>query len=273
VRAAPPRLLSWFSILVLVGLYLPIVLVLANAFNRDVLLAHWGGFTLKWFGQALHSSRVRHDFVTSLIIAVLSSLLSLAIAIPAAVWARRAPLRGRQLLDATTYMRIVLPEVVAALSLLIFCRRAGVPLGMLAVIAGHVVFNSAYAIVILQARLATLNRVLEDAAADLGAAPHRVFRRVTLPLIMPAVIVAGLVGFTFSFDDVITSSFLSGSSTETLPMLIFGLARFDVTPEVNAIGAGLLLITMLSLSIAIVVATARAGGVVLLGVRLRRNNP
>jgi ABC-type spermidine/putrescine transport system permease subunit II len=270
VRVGPPRLLSGFAILVVVGLYLPIVLVLVNAFNRDVLLAHWGGLTLKWFGQALHSGRVRHDFLTSLVIAVISSFLSLAIAIPAAIWARRAPLGGRRLLDATTYMRIVLPEVVAALSLLIFFQRLQLPLGMGAVVAGHVVFNSAYAIVILQARLATLNRVLEDAAADLGAAPHRVFRRVTLPLIMPAVIVAGLVGFTFSFDDVITSSFLAGSNTETLPMLIFGLARFNVTPEVNAIGAGLLLITMLSLTLAILVATARAGGGMLLGVRLRR---
>jgi ABC-type spermidine/putrescine transport system permease subunit II len=137
------------------------------------------------------------------------------------------------------------------------------------VIIGHVVFNSAYAIIIIQARLATLNRVLEDAAADLGAPPHRVFRRVTLPLIMPAVIVAGLLGFTFSFDDVITSSFLGGSQTETLPMLIFGLARFNITPQVNAIGAGLLVITMVSLTVAIIVATARAGGGLFLGARLR----
>jgi ABC-type spermidine/putrescine transport system permease subunit II len=262
-----------FALLCFAFLYFPVVLVVINAFNKDVLLSHWGGGTLEWFRQALANPRVRDDFVTSTLIAVISTVLSLAIAIPAALWARNASARGRRILDGTTYMRIVLPEVVAALSLFMLFRRLGFQLGMETVVIGHVVWNSAYATVILQARLATMDRVLEEAAADLGAPPRRVFRRVTLPLLMPAVLVAGLIAFTFSFDDVITSAFLGGSSVETLPMLIFGLARFRITPELNAIGAGLLLITTVSLILALVVTLARSGTGVLAGVRIRRRGP
>jgi ABC-type spermidine/putrescine transport system permease subunit II len=277
------KLLSWgrlsriplllFVIFAFAALYVPLVLVILNAFNKDVLLAHWGGFTWHWVSQAVSSSRVRNDFVTSAIIALCSSLLSLAIAVPAGLWARGASPRGRRILDATTYMRIVLPEIVAALGLLIFFRRINFPLGLVAVIIGHVVFNSAYAIVIIQARLATMTTVLEDVAADLGARPWRVFWRVTMPFLLPALIVAWLLAFTFSFDDVITSSFLAGSSTETLPMLIFGLARFRVDPEVNAIGALLMTITLSCLFLTLIVAGGRAAtGGVMIGSRRERQS-
>jgi ABC-type spermidine/putrescine transport system permease subunit II len=162
-------------------------------------------------------------------------------------------------------MRIVLPEIVAALGLLILFHRVSFPLGIVAVIIGHVVFNSAYAIVIIQARLATMTTVLEDVAADLGARPWRVFRRVTVPFLAPALVVALLLSFAFSFDDVITSSFLSGSSTETLPMLIFGLARYRVDPEVNVIGVGLMVITLTCLALTLVVVQGRVRGGLMLG--------
>src|SRR5439155_26527551 len=112
-------------------------------------------------------------------------------------------------LDATTFMRIALPEVVLALALFVMLRRANFTLGMWTVIAGHVVFNSAYATIVVQARVAALERTLEYAAADLGAQPWRVFRLVVLPLLTPAVVVAALLCFTFSFDDVVTSLILS----------------------------------------------------------------
>ena len=261
--------LAGYAILIFVFLYAPLVLVIGNAFNKNELLTSWGGFTTRWVSGALDSSRVRHDFVTSVVIGLAATGVALAIAITAALWARRVSPRARRILDGTTYMRIVLPEVVAALALFIFFRRLNFPLGTVAIIAGHVVFNSAYATVIIQARLATLTNVFEDAAQDLGAKPWRVFLRVTFPFLLPAVIVAGLVGFAFSFDDVITSSFLAGTSVETLPMLIFGLARFNVGPQVNAIGAGLMFITLLSLVLALGVAGGRAGLNLAVGARQR----
>jgi ABC-type spermidine/putrescine transport system permease subunit II len=257
--------LTVFVISAFIALYTPLVLVVINAFNKNVLLTSWAGFTWKWVRQAINSGRVRQDFLASAEVAIVSSLIALAIAVPAGLWARTASPRGRQLLDATTYMRIVLPEIVSALGLLILFSRLHVALGIVTVIIGHVVFNSAYAIVIVQARLATMTTVLEDVAADLGARPWRVFRRVTFPFLLPALVVAWLLAFAFSFDDVITSTFLAGSGTETLPMLIFGLARFRVDPEVNAIGVGLMVITLGCLGFTLLVAQGRVTGGLILG--------
>ncbi len=246
MRRSLPSFTAVFTGLVFVFLYLPIAIVVLNSLNADSALIGWGGFTTKWYSQAFSDSRVRNDFVTSAEVAVLATAISLVIAVSAGLWTRRASPRARRLLDASTYMRIVLPEVVTALALFLILRRYDVALGVLTIVAGHVVFNSAYATLVIQARLATMTGVFEEAAADLGAPPWRVFRRVTLPLLMPAVIVAALLTFSFSFDDVVTSLFLGGPNAETLPVLLLGLIRLHVTPEVNAIATGVTAITLVT---------------------------
>ena len=259
------RLPSWtavFTALVFVFLYLPIMIVVINSFNADEALISWGGFTTHWYSQAFHDSRVRDDFVTSVEVALISTAISLVIAVSAGLWWRRASSRARKVLDATTYMRIVLPEVVMALALFLILTRYQVALGVPTIVAGHVVFNSAYATLIIQARLATMNEVLEEAASDLGASRWRVFRRVTLPQLMPAVVVAALLVLSFSFDDVVTSLFLGGANAETLPVLLLGLIRLHVTPEVNAIASGVTIITLVTFSLAAAIVSLRgAAGV------------
>lgn len=253
-----PRIL--FTGLVLICLYAPIVLVLVYSVNKDPALLHWKGFTWSWYKQAFEDGTVRSDFLTSLEVALLSTAISLVIAITAGLWIRRASRRARRFFDALTYSRIVLPEVVFALGLFILFKKLGIAFGVGAIVLGHVVFNSAYATIIVQARLATMSESLEEAAADLGANRWRVFRRVTLPLLMPAVIVAALLTITFSFDDVIVSQFLGGTSAETLPVLVLGKIRLHVTPEVNAIGAGLMLITLVSFTTAGLITMLRPTG-------------
>jgi ABC-type spermidine/putrescine transport system permease subunit II len=257
-RLPRPRVL--FTILVMVCLYAPIVLVLVYSVNKDVALLHWKGFTWHWYSQAFHDSTVREDFLTSLQVALLSTVISLVIAITAGLWGRRASKRARRYFDALTYSRIVLPEVVFALGLFVLFKKLNIAFGVGAIVLGHVVFNSAYATIIIQARFATMSESLEEAAADLGANRWRVFRRVTLPLLMPAVIVAALLTTTFSFDDVIVSQFLGGTTAETLPVLVFGKIRLHVTPEVNAIGAGLMIITLLTFTTAGLITMLRPTG-------------
>jgi ABC-type spermidine/putrescine transport system permease subunit II len=240
------------TVIVLAFLYAPIAVVIANSFNSDTTLTSWGGLTGTWYGTAVHDPQVRSAAVASIEIALLSTAISLLIGIGAGLWSRTASIRARQVLDAGTYMRIILPEVVAALALFILFRRMNLQLGLWTVVVGHVVFNSAFATIIIQARLRTLSTTYEDAAADLGAPPHRVFRRVTLPLLMPAIAVAALLTFTFSFDDVITSQFLGGSVT-TIPVLLFGFARFRISPELNAIGAGMMAVTTATFALALIV--------------------
>ena len=144
-------------------------------------------------------------------------------------------------------------------------RRLDLPLGTGAIVLGHLVYNSALATLIIQARFATIGPTLEEAAADLGAPPRRVFRRVTLPQILPALLVSGLLVFTFSLDDVITSLFLGGGNAETLPVLILGLVRFEITPEVNAIGALVMLMTLATFLVMLALVGLRSSALGLLG--------
>jgi ABC-type spermidine/putrescine transport system permease subunit II len=257
VRRRRPSALAVVSGVVLLLLYAPIAVVAVNSVNGDETLVGWGGFTTRWFGEAIHDGAVRDAFVSSIEVAFLSTAISLVLAVTAALWARKASSRAKRLLDATTYMRIILPETVIALGLFLLLRRENVTLGVTTIVIGHVVFNSAYATVVIQARMATLTDTLEQAAADLGATPWRVFRRVTLPLILPAVVVAGLLIFSFSFDDVVTSLFLGGSDVQTLPVLLLGLIRLHVTPEVNAIGVLVMLTTTTLLALAAALTTVR----------------
>jgi ABC-type spermidine/putrescine transport system permease subunit II len=265
-----PRISTVVTAIVMACLYAPIVAVLVYSVNKDPALLHWQGFTLHWYSQAIHDSRVRDDLLASVEVAALSTAISLVIAISAGLWLRNAPVRARRIFDGLTYSRIVLPEVVFALGLFVLAKKLGIGFGVGAIVLGHVVFNSAYATIIIQARFATLGESLEEAAADLGANRWRVFRRVTLPLLMPAVLVAALLTISFSFDDVITSQFLGGTTTETLPVLILGKIRLHVTPEVNAIGAGMMVITVVSFAMAGLVTLLRptgAGGLLGIGRR------
>jgi ABC-type spermidine/putrescine transport system permease subunit II len=257
-----PSGLALFSALVFAFLYVPIIVVIVNSVNADENLLGWSGFTLDWYGEAFADERVRADFVTSVQVAVLSTVLSLALAVAGGLWYRRSGRRARGLFDASTYMRIILPEVVMAIGLFLLLRQLGVQLGLWTIVIAHVVFNSAYATLVIQARMATLTDTLEEAAADLGARPRRVFRRVTLPLLMPAIIVAGLLCMTFSFDNVVSSLFLGGTEAETLPVLLLGLTRVRVTPEVNAISTALMLMTAVTFALAALVTSVRgAAGV------------
>jgi ABC-type spermidine/putrescine transport system permease subunit II len=264
-----PSLSGAWTAMVLLFLYAPIVIVLVNAFNAERSLIGWGGFTFDWFETAFSNDETVTALWVSVKIAVISTVLSLVLAVTAGLWARRASPRWLATLDATTYMRIVLPEIVIAVGLFVLFRRLDIGFGLATVVVGHVVFNSAFATVIIQARLASLTSTLEEAAADLGARPYRVFQRVTLPLLMPAILVAGLLAFTFSFDNVITSSFLAGD-TAPLPVRILGLIRFRLTPEVNAIAAGVMLITLVSFVLAVAAVGLRGAGTTLMGVRLGR---
>ncbi|MCX6461074.1 MAG: ABC transporter permease [Actinobacteria bacterium] len=247
------------TVVVLASLYLPIVFVFINAFNADEELLGWGGFSTSAFSKVLSDARLRHAFLTSFTIAISATVVSLVVAVTAGLWARRAGKIGRAALGFSVYSRLVLPEVVLAVGVFGLLRKMDLPLGQPAIVAGHVVFLSALATVVVQARLRTMNETLEQAAADLGATPLRAFRRVTLPQLMPALLAGGLLVLTFSLDDLLLSQFLAGSNAETVPMLLLGLIRFKITPEANAIGALMMLITVTILVLAVAVVGLRSG--------------
>lgn len=228
-------------------LWAPILLLAAYAFSADRIPFQWGGFSLRWFEALAANGRMLEAAGLSLRVAAGAATLAVLLG-GMAGWAlaRFGRFRGRALFGALAGAPLVLPEVVTGLSLLLLFVSAQAALdaafgwraerGAAAVLLAHATLGLAYAAVLVQARLATLDRGLEEAAADLGAGPFTVFRTVTLPLIAPALAAGWLLAFTLSLDDVVLASFVSGPAGTTLPMLVFSALRVGVTPEVNALG-------------------------------------
>lgn len=249
------------SALVIAFLWVPLVAVMIGSFDTNSLLTTWTGATTHWYSLAVNDHNVRSGFETTLVIAVFSALLSLAVALSGALWWRRAPRRARAVYDALVYARIVVPEVVFASALFFLFLKLHFTLGLPAIVIGHAVLNSAYSTLIIQARLIGLDPALEEAAADLGATPWRAFRRVTLITLMPAIIAAGLLAFTFSLDDVVTSYFLQGTAQSPLPIVLLGMIRFRITPEINAVGVFVMFLTvgLMTLAVGVFSTAGRVG--------------
>ena len=233
-------------------LFVPIFVVLGNSFNADSSMVGWGGFTTSWYRTAWSDPIVRDAAKTSVEIALVVTVASAVLGTISAIALDRSRRWVRAVLSGSTYARIVVPELVLALALLVFLVKIGFPRGFWSIALGHTIFDSAYVTIIVAARLAARDRALDAAARDLYASPLRAFWRVTLPDILPAIVTGSLLAFTFSLDDVVTSYFLSGS-TNTLPLVILSLVRVTVTPTVNAIGAVLMCATLVMMAAVLVV--------------------
>lgn len=232
------------SLVVYSFLYIPIVVVIIYAFNDSRLVAVWEGFTTHWFGDALRDVSIVRSLKNSLIVASVNSLLATSFGLGAALALQRISARTKFLFDLVIYATLVTPEVVVALASLIFFVQLGIDLGLHTIIATHVVWNTSVVTLLVRARLAGMDRTLEEASFDLGATPWGTFRQITLPLLMPAVVAGLLLSFTFSFDDFILSFFVSGPGSTTLPVRIFSMLRFGVSPITNALSAMILAFTL-----------------------------
>jgi putrescine transport system permease protein len=208
----------------------------------------WGGFSTRWYGALLTNEPLKAATWTSLRIAALSSAIATLLGTLAAyALVRYGRFRTRTLLTGMLYAPMVMPEVITGLSLLLLFVALGLERGFWTVTVAHTTLTLAFVTVVVQARLADLDRSLEEAAADLGAPPLRAFMTVTLPLIAPAVAAGFLLAFTLSFDDLVLASFTSGPGSTTLPMLIYGSVRLGVTPEINAASTLMIGVVVLAL--------------------------
>jgi len=229
--------LSLYAAGAFVFLYLPLAVLALFSFNSSRFTV-WEGFSLQWYAAAFHDTQLTDAAWNSLLIAVAATVLSTIIGTLCAygLWKRNSPV-----LTGSLYLSLVTPELVTGISLLAFFqwtfRFLRVHLGMHTVILAHVSFSIAYVVIVVMARLRTVDPKLEEAALDLGANEWQAFRFVTLPLILPGVIAAALLAFTVSFDDYVITSLVAGVDSETLPMVIYAFARRGVNPVVNAISA------------------------------------
>lgn len=232
-------------VLGLVFLYVPILSMIVYSFNNSRLVTVWDAAhspTLKWYGVLFSDGEVLDAAWLSLRVAVCAATAATILGTLAGLaLARFGAFRGRSLLVGMTTAPIVMPEVISGLSLLLLFvaleQAIGWPRGMgaLTITLAHISFCMAYVTIVIQSRLAGFDESLEEAAQDLGARPAKVFWRITLPLILPAVLAGWLLAFTLSWDDLVISQFVAGPGSSTLPMVIFSKVRLGVSPDVNAL--------------------------------------
>jgi putrescine transport system permease protein len=240
-------------------LYVPILSMVVFSFNNSRLVTVWDAVnspTLKWYVALLSNGPILRAAWLSIRVAATAASGAVVLGtLVGIVLARFGPFRGRTLLSAMTTAPLVMPEVITGLSLLLLFvalqQLIGWPRGrgMLTIILAHITFTMSYVAVVVQSRLAGFDESLEEAAMDLGARPTTVFFRVTLPLIVPAIVSGWLLAFTISWDDVVVSQFVAGPASTTLPMVIFSKVRLGVSPDVNALATLMVLIVALGIVI------------------------
>ena len=219
-------------------LYIPILILIVYSFNESRLVTVWAGFSTQWYVRAFENEglmsaawvTIRVGLVSATIATVLETLAALALV-------RHNVFRGRFLFSGMVYAPLVMPEVITGLSLLLLFVAMGMDRGMTTVILAHITFSMCFVAVVVQSRLITFDRSLEEAALDLGATPARAFMQITLPIIAPSICAGWMLAFTLSLDDLVIAQFNSGPGATTLPMKIFSQVRLGVTPEINAICA------------------------------------
>jgi spermidine/putrescine transport system permease protein len=241
------RALRAWSAAVYLFLFIPIITVVVFSFNASRLVDVWSGFSLKWYGTAWTDPSILDALKTSLIVAIVNALLAIGFGTLAAIGLQRVGRRLRGVFETLVYGTIVTPEIIIAIASLLFFVTINIDLGIPTIVITHVVYNTSIVALIVRARLAGMDRTLEEAAQDLGATPLRTLWRVTIPLLYPAILAGGLLAFTFSFDDFVLTFFVSGATSTTLPLKIFSMLRFGVSPVINAVATVMLIVTLASI--------------------------
>lgn len=231
-------------------LYLPIVILVVNSFNGNRYGMRWDGLTTKWFAAMWNNSGLMEAAKHSLIIAVCAATLATLIGALAAIGFKRYRFPGRKVFQSTLMTLMMAPDIILAIALLVMFVIIGISLGFWSLLIAHITFCLPFTMVTVSARLNDFDPFLLDAARDLGASEGQLLSRVVFPLLRPALVASWLLSFTLSLDDVIVSSFVTGPAYDVLPLKIFSMVKVGVKPEVNALAA-----IMVGLSLVLVVVT------------------
>jgi putrescine transport system permease protein len=224
-------------------LYLPIVLLVIYSFNAGRNVAIWGGWSTKWYIAMVQNQQLLDAAWVTLRVGLLSATVATVLGTMAALaLVRHGRFKGRTLFSGMVYAPLVMPEVITGLSLLLLFVAINFSRGFWTVTIAHITFSLCFVAVVVQSRLVTFDRSMEEAAMDLGCPPFKTFFVVTLPLILPAIIAGWMLAFTLSLDDLVIASFTTGPGATTLPMRIYSAVRLGVTPEINAVSTVLIAI-------------------------------
>jgi spermidine/putrescine transport system permease protein len=226
-------------------LYIPLVSLVIYSFLSPLGIP--GGeqqWTLEWYTKLAANREVLHALKMSLNVGLWSTLGATVLGTAAALALTRTRFPGRKILDTLTYVPLIMPEIVLGLSLLVWFVVLQMTLGVMSIILAHITFCMSYVIITVKARLHGFDESLEEAARDLGATPWKTFWQVTFPLIWPGVLSGALMAFTLSFDDFLITFFTAGVGSDTLPLKIYSMIKYGVTPEINALSTIMLGVTL-----------------------------
>ncbi len=249
--------LTTYGILAFIFLYLPIIILVIFSFNDSRSVSKWSGFTFDWYVKMIQDGQILLSVWNSLFLAIVSTAFATILGTMAAIGLERYRFRGKTAVDSMFYLPVIIPDIAMAIMLLLFFNMTGIGFtpwkvnffgAKLAVpysvIIGHVAFNTSFVAIVVRARLAQMDRTLEEAAQDLYANAWQTFRRVTLPMLMPGIIGGALLAFTLSLDDFVITFFTSGAGFNTLPVRVFGMIKKGVTPKINAVSTLMLIISL-----------------------------
>lgn len=239
------HLITLYTVLVYLFMFLPVVVVVLLSFNANQFGSFpMTGFSLRWFQALWHNDAVMRAFRTSLLLGALTAVISTTLGVLAALALVRYRVPGKNLISTVLIAPILVPEVVLAVALLLFLNFIGIGKSFTLLLFGHVIFTLPFVFLVVQARLVGIRRDVEEAALSLGASPVQTFLSVTLPLLMPAVAAGGLFAFTISFDDITGTLFWKPGGVETVPTQIFSMLRNSISPEINALGTVMIVLTV-----------------------------
>ena len=253
-----PRFLWVVYGLIVAYLFVPILVVIVFSFNSSSSLSSFDGLSFRWYRTFANDETVTKPLFASIEIATITMVVATVLGTLLAFGLVRA--RGRSVGVANVFMLapLITPEIVTGVGLLLLFSQIGTTLSLTTVALGHITFSISFVTVIVRARLAKFNAEVEEAAMDLGATPLTALRLVTLPALLPAILASALLVFLLSFDDFVTSFFTSGSGTAPLPVRIYSLVRYSITPEINAVGTTMVAISLLLALLAVPFVLRRA---------------
>jgi spermidine/putrescine transport system permease protein len=238
-----PRWLIGVTLAVYAFLHVPILVLVVFSFNDSKFSASWIGFTFDWYYRLLERPDILRGLKASLIVGGAATVISAVLGTLVALALARHRFRGRTALEGFLYVPIVTPEIVVGISLLILFALMKIPLGLTTIIIAHVAFCLSFVVIVVLARLEGMDENLEEAAMILGADEVTTFWKVTVPQLWPGILSGALLAFTMSFDDFVITSFVSGSGSSTLPIVVYGMVRRNIEPSINAISTIILLVT------------------------------
>lgn len=239
------QLIRLYAIIVYGFMFLPVAVVVLLSFNASQFGAFpMTGFSLRWFEALWNNDAIMRAFRTSIVLGLLTAAISTTLGVLASLALVRYSVPGRNLITTLLIAPILVPEVVLAVALLLFLNFLGIGKSFTLLLFGHVIFTLPFVILVVQARLVSIRRDVEEAALSLGASPRQTFLSITLPLLMPAVAAGALFAFTISFDDITGTLFWKPGGVETVPTQIFAMLRHSISPEINALGTVMIVLTV-----------------------------